>query len=217
MRLGSVAALDEFGRTRLSRSFIMREFLHSEVANFHGLPNIPDDPELAIRVGRRLCEELLEPLQATFGRVIVRSGFRSCAVNEFCNAQQKSGKTGYSCADNKKNFAAHIWDRRDEEGHAGAKACIVVPWFADRYDEGVDWRAMAWWIHDHLPYSKLQFFPRHAAFNIAWHEQPKRRIDSYVNPKGCLTKPGMPNHAGGHAESYEGFPALRAPVSRVAS
>jgi hypothetical protein len=23
------------------------------------------------------------------------------------------------------------------------------------------------------------------------HEKPERRIDSYVKPKGCLTKPGM--------------------------
>jgi hypothetical protein len=38
-------------------------------------------------------------------------------------------------------------------------ATIVVPWLADRYREGADWRALAWWIHDHLPYSQLQFFP----------------------------------------------------------
>jgi len=28
----------------------------------------------------------------------------------------------------------------------GALATVVVPWFADRYAEGADWRAMAWWI-----------------------------------------------------------------------
>jgi hypothetical protein len=36
-------------------------------------------------------------------------------------------------------------------------ASVVVPWFADRYAAGVDWRAMAWWIDDHLHYSQLQF------------------------------------------------------------
>ncbi|GAB4383776.1 MAG: hypothetical protein Kow0045_06470 [Albidovulum sp.] len=35
-----MVALDELGRIRLSRSFFMREFLHSEVANLHGIPNI---------------------------------------------------------------------------------------------------------------------------------------------------------------------------------
>ena len=47
----------------------------------------------------------------------------------------------------------------------GATACIVIPWFADRYDTGTPWQAMAWWIHDHLPYSELCFFPTLAAFS----------------------------------------------------
>ena len=71
---------------------------------------------------------------------------------------------------------------------------------------------MAWWIHDHLPYSSLYFFPRLSAFNINWHEAPVRRIDSYAPPKGCLTRPGMPNHQGSHASEYAGFPKLAKPV-----
>ena len=67
---------------------------------------------------------------------------------------------------------------------------------------------MAWWIHDHLPYSDMFFFPKLAAFNLTWHETPRRRIDSYVTPKGCLTKPGMDNHTGDHSAHYAGFPAL---------
>jgi len=55
---------------------------------------------------------------------------------------------------------------------------------------GGDWQKLAWWIHDHLPYSSLYFFPVNRAFNIAWHERPQGRIDSYVAPRGCLTKPG---------------------------
>jgi hypothetical protein len=48
----------------------------------------------------------------------------------------------------------------------------------------------------------LQFFPKLAAFNLGWHEQPRRRIDSFIVPKGCLTRPGMTNHDGSHAEFY---------------
>lgn len=204
----SVASLDELGRVRLSRSFFMREFLYSDVANHHGMPNVPDDPELAIHVGKRLCEDLLEPLQTAFGKIVIRSAFRSCDVNRFCNEQQRAKKKGYSCASNEANFAGHIWDRRDSQGYAGATACIVIPWFADRYEAGADWRGLAWWIHDHLPYSSMFFFPRLAAFNLSWHENPKRRIDSYVAPKGCLTKPGFENHTGDHGAWYEGFPEL---------
>ena len=88
----SVSALDDLGRVRLSQSFFMREFLYSEVANFHGIPNLPDDPALAVSVGRRLCEDLLEPLQMTFGKVVIRSAYRSCEVNGFCYQQQREKK-----------------------------------------------------------------------------------------------------------------------------
>jgi hypothetical protein len=104
----------------------------------------------------------------------------------------------------------HQLDRRDAEGAIGAMATIVVPWFADRYHDGADWCAIAWWIHDYMPYSQLQFFPKLAAFNIGWHERPRRRIDSFIAPKGCLTRPGMANNGGSHAEFYSGFPRLRA-------
>jgi hypothetical protein len=65
----SARALEELGRVRLSESFFMRDFLYSEISAVHGIPNIPDDPDLAIRAGRKLCEEALEPLRARFGRI----------------------------------------------------------------------------------------------------------------------------------------------------
>lgn len=201
--ISSYDLLEDLGRVRLSRSFFMRDFLHSEIAAWHGLNNAPEDPDAAIAVGRRLCETLLEPLQDAFGRIHVRSGYRSPTVNAHGN------KNKLNCASNEANFAAHIWDRQDASGHRGATACIVVPWLVDHVEQGGDWTSMAWWIHDHLPYSHLTFFPKLCAFNIGWHEAPQRRIDSYVPPKGCLTKPGMPNHGGLHSAHYLGFPPAK--------
>jgi len=195
----SVKALETLGRERLSKSFFMRDFLYSEVANFYRIPNIPENPDLAIANGKRLCEELLEPLQATFGRITIRSGYRAHEVNQVCN-EEKLG-----CARNESNFAQHIWDVPDKAG-SGAMACIVVNWYSDRYEQTGEWQPLAWWIHDHLPYSSIEFFPKLCAFNIGWHEQPQRRIDSYIEPKGCLTKPGMENHEGDHSKWYSGFP-----------
>ena len=40
----SVRSLENLGRVRLSSNFYMRDFLHSEVADFYGLSNIPDAP-----------------------------------------------------------------------------------------------------------------------------------------------------------------------------
>ena len=195
----SVKALETLGRERLSKSFFMRDFLYSEVANFYRLPNIPENPDLAIANGKCLCEELLEPLQATFGRITIRSGYRALEVNRVCN-EEKLG-----CAQNKNNFARHIWDIPNKVG-SGAMACIVVNGYCDRYEQTGEWQPLAWWIHDHLPYSSMEFFPKLYAFNISWHEQPERRIDSHIEPRGCLTKPGMENHESDHSKWYSGFP-----------
>jgi len=200
----TVRTAENFGRTRLSYSFFMRDFLHSEIASIEGMANLPDDPELAAAAGRGLCEHLLEPLQATFGRVSVRSAYRSPQVNAHgCRHR-------LSCASNDKNLARHIWDRRDRLG-MGAVTSVVLPWLVDRMQEGITWQAMAWWIHDHLPYSELQFFPKLGAFNIGWHEVPKRTIYSFIAPRGFLTGPGFPNHAGDHGALYRGFPRLKRP------
>ena len=201
----SVASLTEFGRARLSKTFFMRDFLFSDIAAIHGFNNVPDDPDLAIAAGKKLCEELLEPLQDAFGRIAIRSAFRSIEVNGFGNEMQRAGKSGYNCAANEANYAGHIWDRRDAEGLMGATACIIVPSFWDGFQAQGDWQKLAWWIHDHLPYSSLYFFPKYWAFNITWHEKPVRRIDSYVKPAGCLTKPGMANHTGSHEACWTGI------------
>ncbi len=194
-------ALEDLGRVRLSANFYLRDFLMSEIANFYGLPNVPDDPDRAIANGRRLCETLLEPLQATFGRIAVRSGYRAASVCAFGNARGMGAGISY-------NAGYHIWDLPDRKGRNGAAACVVIPWFADRYDKGADWRGLAWWIHDHLPYAHLEFYPKLAAFNILWRADAERRIDSFIAPRGCLTKPGMANHRGDHGKWYKGFPAF---------
>ncbi|MCA8879780.1 MAG: hypothetical protein KDA73_07440 [Rhodobacteraceae bacterium] len=201
----SYATLETLGRVRLSRHFTMRDFLYSEIGNFHGIPNRPGDPKLAIAAGTRLATDLLDPLVETFGGLTIRSAYRSEAVNRFGN------ENGLNCARNEANFAGHIWDRRDASGRMGACACIVVPWFAEQFDKGRDWRDLAWWIHDHLDYSRMYFFPKRAAFNLTWREDPDREIASYVAPKGKLLKRGQepPETLPERQKRYADFPPFR--------
>ncbi|MBM9593135.1 hypothetical protein [Roseitranquillus sediminis] len=204
-RPGSVRGLEALGRERLSRHFFMRDFLYSEIGNFHGVPNIPDDPDLALAAGRALAQTLLEPLVETFGPIAVRSAYRSPAVNALGNER------GYNCASNEANCAGHIWDRRDAEGRMGACACIVVPWFADRYEQGRDWLDLAWWLHDHLEYHGIEFFPIRAAFNLTWRERPERTIRSWIGPRrkilGRGDAPGEPEER--RRVRYADFPPSR--------
>ena len=145
----TVRSAEDFGRIRLSRTFFMRDFLYSEIANIHGMTNLPLDPDVAVAAGRGLCETLLEPLQATFGRLAIRSGYRSPEVNAFGNAHFNN------CASNEFGRARHIWDQRSEDSGMGAMATIVVPWMVDRLDKGMSWLAMAWWIPRQSPLQRV--------------------------------------------------------------
>ena len=176
-------SLETLGRVRLSRHFFMRDFLYSEIGSFHRVPNIPDNPDLAIENGRMLCAELLDPLEETFGRIAIRSGFRSADLNRYGNENK------LNCARNDANYGHHIWDR-DDGGRRGAGTSLVIPWFADQYDRGRDWRDLAWWIHDHLPFSDLWFFPKLCAMNLSWRARPRRFIASYIAPRGALLAAG---------------------------
>ena len=180
----SMWSLETFGRVRLSKHFYMRDFMYSEISGFHGIPNVPENPDLTLENGRAFCTTLLDPLEETFGRVAVRSGYRSPDLNRYGNENK------LNCARNDNPLECHIWDR-----HAGAAAIagasIVIPWFADQYDKGRDWRDLAWWMHDHLPYSDIWFFPKLAAFNLVWRATPLRTISSYIAPRGTLLRAGL--------------------------
>jgi len=177
--VASYDALDKFGRIRLSKHFFMRDFLYSEISNFYEIQNLPTNPERAIEAGKKLCEELLEPLNATFGRISVRSAYRSQAVNQFGNENK------LNCASNEANYAHHIWDMPDHENkQLGATACICIPWFMDKYNAGADWRSLAY---------------------ISWHESPKKNITSWMSPR-VLLKGAYNEH--GFADWYKDFPEL---------
>lgn len=197
-------SLEALGRVRLSKHFYMRDFLYSEIGSFHRIPNIPENPDLAIETGRMLCRELLDPLQETFGRIAIRSGYRSPELNRYGNENKMN------CARNDANYGHHIWDREGVGGR-GAGTSLVIPWFADQYEAGRDWRDLAWWIHDNLPFSDLWFFPRLCAMNLSWRARPRRIIASYIAPRGTLLAPGdAPGETPAERRArYADFPVFR--------
>ena len=203
----SFKTLEDFGRVRLSDSFFMRDFLHSEISQIENIPNIPDDPILAVEAGTMLCEKVLEPLQQKLGRISIRSAYRSSAIN----AKGAENKNQYNCAKNEANYAHHIWDRRDKDGFIGATACIIVNSYIDYYESNNnDWLPLAWWIHDNIPeYSAIYFFKNYCAFNVGWHQNSNypKSVQSWVkHPQvngRILTKKGMSNFEGDHSDFYK--------------
>ena len=203
-RPGSMWSLETLGRVRLSKHFYLRAFLYSEIGNFHRVQNLPRDPDLAIANGRMLCTELLDPLEETFGRLAIRSGYRSPELNHFGNEHK------LNCARNDNPIECHIWDwGTGDDAIAGTS--LAIPWFTDQYEAGRDWRDLAWWIHDHLTYSAMWFFPKLCAFNLDWRPEPRRMIGSYIAPRGLLLRqgdaPSEPLEA--RRARYADFPPLR--------
>ncbi len=183
----------------------MREMLYSEVGNLHGIPNIPEHPELALQVGREVAVRLLEPLKRAFGHVSIRSAYRSPTLNAFCNERFQAGDTACWCTDNDVNAARHIWDRRDREGYLGGTVTVFIPGYLDHYRETGDYRPLAWWIRDHIHgYSELFFFRNLCAFNIRWYEGPSEKAIFYLDPpvRDLLTKTGMDGFDGDHSQFY---------------
>jgi hypothetical protein len=201
----SVAELTALGRVRLSEHFFMREMLYSEVANFHGLSNMPEDADLAIEVARKFCALILEPLHRAFGGIAVRSAYRSPTVNDFCHQRSGKGDFSYFCSENRFNYARHIWDRRDDAGFLGATATIVVPSYIEHFERTRDCRPLAWWIRDHIEhYAELAFYPRLCSFNIRWYEGLSEQQITWVDPphRETITKAGMTNFDGDHSALY---------------
>lgn len=203
-RPASMWSLEDLGRVRLSKHFYMRDFLYSEIGNFHQQQNLPRDPDLAIAHGRMLCSELLDPLEETFGRLAIRSGYRSPELNRYGNENR------LNCARNDNPLECHIWDW-GQGAEAIAGTSLAIPWFTDRYETGRDWRDLAWWIHDHIPYSAMWFFPKLCAFNLDWRPEPHRMIGSYIAPKGLLLRRGEePSEARAERQKrYADFPPFR--------
>lgn len=185
MSASRIKTLDKFTRTQLSPNFFMRDFLFSETAAILGLSNIPKDKKLAIAAGKGLCQNVLEPILAAWGAVHIRSAYRSEEVNQAGNAL-KAG-----CSGNKRNYARHIWDRKelgaDGIEYMGATACIIIPGYLDYFEKSGDWTSLAWWIHHHIDaYSSMTFYPNLCAFNIRWFEdanKPKNIATQFVDPK----------------------------------
>ncbi|KVR21639.1 hypothetical protein WK13_34440 [Burkholderia ubonensis] len=89
-------------RVRLSKNFILRDFLFSSRADALGISNFPsDDFDLAVAGGRAICERVLEPVLERFGRFSITYGYQSRTLIE----------AGYPPAKKPTSSDPHQWDR----------------------------------------------------------------------------------------------------------
>jgi hypothetical protein len=89
--------------TRLSKNFILRDFMFSTEAAVAGHSNFPsDNVDQAKESGVQLCERVLEPILAQFGRFAITFGYQSRETMELLEQDFK---------DNPTKSSPHHWDR----------------------------------------------------------------------------------------------------------
>ena len=145
----SMKALEKLGRVRLSAHFFMRDMLYSEIASFHGIPNIPDDPRSGHRGGnafvRGVAGAASRHLRARLDpfRVPVR-GRQRLRHRAQPQGLQLQPHVMDSCAPRmgpagRRRVHGRYRVHRPSRGSLSATK------------GGTPWQALAWWIHDHLP------------------------------------------------------------------
>lgn len=183
---------------RLSRSFCLGDFLADPMIAYHGLPNLPQHPELVVIMGRELCTRVLEPLVATFGALQVVTGYRS---KEAAKRLQKEETLLMDAAE-----LPFTWDALGEDGRpVGAGVVVRIPWVLDREDEEAS-PAMGWWVRDHLPCDRVVIPREPGTLALTWRADPRRELLSLRDAGRWLMTRETAGHAARHAHHYPGFP-----------
>lgn len=154
---------EDLARVRLSKNFILRDFLFSTESAVLGLNNLPEDPEQVIRSGRMLCEKVLEPILARFGRFAITFGYQ-------CREAMEYGWSAEKLA-NPHSSSPHSWDRGSFGKEVYARVDIL-PFCVE--DGAVDKHEFARWCMMNLDIDLLQMWHRANVFCITISPKPRR-------------------------------------------
>jgi hypothetical protein len=155
---------EALGRVRLSQNFILRDFMFSTDGACRGLSNFPEDPDMVIRAGKALCEKVLEPVLAKFGRFAITFGYQSREGLEFSWPKEKREAKG--C-----NSNPHMWDRKSWGDQVYCRVDIlpfvVADGLVDRYE-------FARWCMLNLDIDLLMQWTRSSGYCISISPKPRR-------------------------------------------
>lgn len=164
---GAITTVREYevlARVRLSQNFILRDFLFSTDAAAHGFSNFPEDPDMVVRAGRELCEKVLEPVLARWGRFAITFAYQSREALEFKWTQEKRDTKG-------RNSNPHHWDRGSFGDEVYARLDIL-PFCVE--DGLVDRHEFGHWLMHNLDIDLLMQWSRSSVYCISISPKPRR-------------------------------------------
>lgn len=164
---------DKYTRTRLSKHFILRDFLYSTEAEVLGIPNRPSDsPSMVVRAGKALCGEVLEPILEAFGPFAITFGYQTRKVIE-------AGLTKVDPLSSN----PHQWDRGTFGDQIYARVDIVPFCISDGL---VSKAEFGHWVMHNLDIDLLMMWQKSNVFCITIGPR-KRRVWLEWTPKGSGT------------------------------
>lgn len=154
-------AYDKWTRTRVSKNFILREFLYSSRADYFGVSNKPSDmPEQVVKSAKALCEQVLEPILAKFGKFFITYGYQSRKILDTLYPTNAP-----------KSSSPHQWDRGTFGSDIYARVDIVPVCVEDgevTHEEFLEW------VIYNTPADLLMFWRKTNTFCISIAPTPRR-------------------------------------------
>lgn len=160
----AIDELEALSTVRLSKNFILRDFLYSTESAALGLSNLPENPLMVIKAGKALCEHLLEPILDRFGRFAITFGYQCRTGVERHISQRKR-------LENPHSSSPHQWDRGTWGNEVYARVDIL-PFCVE--DGEVTKEAFGHWLMHNLDIDLLMQWKRSNVFCISISPKPRR-------------------------------------------
>ena len=160
----TTAKYDQLTRTRLSKNFILRDFMFCAASAAQGLSNYPENPDAVIKAGRALCEQILEPILAHFGRFAITYGYQSRA-----SMDRDLAKTSKLTHPN--SSSPHHWDRETFGTQVYARVDIL-PFCVE--DGDMTKEAFGKWLMHNLDIDLCMTWTRSNVFCLTIGPMPRR-------------------------------------------
>lgn len=159
---------EQLSKIRLSKNFILRDFLFSTEAAVCGHSNYPtDNVEQVIESGKQLCSKVLEPILSHFGRFAITFGYQNRTTME-------REYSDHDKADKKHSSSPHHYDRGTFGYGADAVYARVdiLPFCVE--DGEVSKEDFARWCMMNLDIDLLMMWDRANIFCITISPKPRR-------------------------------------------
>ena len=165
--------IEALARVRLSKNFILRDFLYSTECAARGFSNYPEDPDAVIRAAKALCEKVLEPVLAKWGRFFLTFAYQS----------RDGIEHGWSKAEreaNPRSSNPHQYDRGSFGDEVYARIDILPVCVEDGL---VTKHEFGHWLMHNLDLDLVMVWTRSNVFCITISPKPRRVWLQWGSPK----------------------------------